>query len=96
MNAAAAAAARRSRFTVPPFRVLDVDDGPVLGERRLRCQHPIAGGYQHGDGGRRGLANPYPGLTGRSERVDTFEDMRFLVVAFSSLALIVLIVPSHV
>ena len=53
-------------------------------------------GYQHGDGGRSGLANPYPGLTGRSERVDTFEDMRFLVVAFSSLALIVLVVPSHV
>jgi hypothetical protein len=43
-----------------------------------------------------GLANPYPGLTGRSERVDTFEAMRFLVVAFSSLALIVLVVPSHV
>ena len=31
-----------------------------------------------------------------SARADTFEDMRFLVVAISSLALIVLVVPSHV
>jgi hypothetical protein len=29
-------------------------------------------------------------------RADTVEDMRFLVVAISSLALIVLVVPSHV
>src|SRR6516225_8573824 len=45
---------------------------------------------------RMALTNPYPGLTRLLVRADTVEDMRFLVVAISSLALIVLVVPSHV
>jgi hypothetical protein len=36
------------------------------------------------------------GLTACSERADTVEDMRFLVVAAGWLTILVLVVPSHV
>jgi hypothetical protein len=42
------------------------------------------------------LTNPYASLTRRSGHADTVEDMRFLVVAFGWLTLIVLVVPQHV
>jgi len=41
------------------------------------------------------ITNPYLSLTERSERADTFEDMRLLVLGISSLALLVLIIPTH-
>jgi len=40
--------------------------------------------------------NPYASLTACSERADTFEDMRFLVVAAGWLTILVLVVPTHV
>ena len=46
--------------------------------------------------GRQRLTNAYPHLTACSERADTFEDMRFLVVAAGWLTILVLVVPSHV
>ena len=46
--------------------------------------------------GRQRLTNAYPHLTACSERADTFEDMRFLVVAAGWLTIVVLVVPSHV
>jgi len=41
------------------------------------------------------VQNPYVALTRRSGRADTFEDMRFLVLGISTLALIVLVIPTH-
>ncbi len=71
------------------------DQGDVRAPHGLPLSVPGAGRHCRAPRRQR-LTNPYAGLTRRSDRADTFGDMRFLVVAFGWLTLIVLVVPSHV